>query len=73
MTEANPIRAYRAKRGCTLRQLADEIGVKPNTVWRWEQGRVPDAETWPAIIKATSITRAQLLRYATARKYPEAA
>lgn len=73
MHEPNPIQTYRAKRKCTLRQLAEEIGVQPNTVWRWEQGRVPDVEMWPAIIAATSITRAQLLRYATARKFPEAA
>lgn len=72
MAEANPIRTYRAKRGYTLRQLATEIGVQPNTVWRWEQGRVPDPEMWPAIIKATGITRPQLIRFATTQKYSEA-
>lgn len=73
MVEQNPIRTYRAKHGCTLDELATRIGVRRNTVWRWEQGRVPDPEMWPAIIEATSITRSQLLRYATARKFPEAA
>lgn len=73
MIDPNPIRAYRAKRGITLDALAKLIGVQRNTVWRWEQGRVPDPDMWPAIIKATAITRQQLIRYATAMKYTEAA
>lgn len=73
MSVANPIRAYRAKRGITLDALAKAIGVQRNTIWRWEQGRVPDPELWPAIIQNTPITRQQLIKYATARKYAEAA
>lgn len=73
MNEANPIRAYRAKCGFTLHELATRIGVQRNTVWRWEQGRVPDPDLWPAIIKATPITRQQLIKYATAQKYTEVA
>lgn len=73
MSDPNPIRAYRAKRGMTLDQLATQIGVQRNTIWRWEQGRAPDPKVWPAIIKATAITRPQLLRYAMAKKYAEAA
>lgn len=73
MSEPNPIRAYRTKRGFTLHELATQIGVQRNTIWRWEQGRVPDPDLWPAIIKATPITRQQLIRYATDQKYAEAA
>jgi DNA-binding XRE family transcriptional regulator len=73
MTEANPIRAYRAERQITLEELASEIGVRRNTIWRWEQGRVPDPDKWPAIIRATSITRDQLIQYATSQKYAEVA
>lgn len=73
MSDGNPIRAYRAKQQLTLDALAKAIGVQRNTIWRWEQGRVPDPELWPAIIKGTAITRQQLIRYATAKKYAEAA
>ena len=69
MSDLNPIRAYRAKSGFTLHELATQIGVQRNTIWRWEQGRAPDKKVWPAIIKATPITRQQLLRFAMATKY----
>lgn len=73
MADANPIRAYREKRDLTVADLAKQIGVKRSTVWRWDKGRAPDPDLWPAIIKATSITRQQLLRFAMATKYAEAA
>jgi len=73
MADANPIRSYREKRNITVADLAKSIGVERSTVWRWDQGRAPDPKVWPAIIKATTITRQQLLRYAMAKKYAEAA
>lgn len=73
MADANPIRTYREKRNITVADLAKQIGVKRSTVWRWDQGRAPSPDMWPAIIKATSITRQQLLRFAMATKYAEEA
>jgi len=73
MADANPIRSYREKRNITVADLAKSIGVERSTVWRWDQGRAPDPKVWPAIIKATTTPRQQLLRYAMAKKYAEAA
>ena len=69
MTTENPIRAYRAARKLTLEELATEIGVRRNTIWRWENGRIPDAKKWSAISAATGIPREVLVQYA----YGEAA
>jgi transcriptional regulator with XRE-family HTH domain len=64
MAPANPIRAYRLAKDMTLDALATEIGVRRNTIWRWENGRIPDRKQWSAIVKATGIPREQLIRYA---------
>lgn len=63
---ANPIRAYRAARQLSLDALAAEIGVQRNTVWRWENGRVPERRLWPAIQEATGLTPSDLIRIAEA-------
>jgi len=60
----NPIRAYRDARKLSLDELAAEIGVKRNTVWRWENGRMPERRLWPAIQKATGLTPSDLVRIA---------
>ena len=39
MTDAHPIAAYRAKKGLTVGQLAEQLAVDRTTVWRWENGR----------------------------------
>ena len=66
----HPIAAYRARERLTVGELAARINVSRVTIWRWEQGRVPDPEMWPAITAATPITRQQLSKYAMAMKYP---
>lgn len=35
------IRAWRELLGVTQSQLAEQLGVTLNTVWRWEVGEVP--------------------------------
>lgn len=65
-TPRNPIRAYREREELSLDELASRIGVKRNTVWRWENGRMPERRLWPAIEKATGITPSDLVRIAEA-------
>lgn len=33
------IAEYRKRRGLTLEQLGDQLGVRWETIWRWEHGR----------------------------------
>lgn len=41
----HPVRAYRDKHQKTLRDVADDFGVKVNTVWRWENWeRTPETK-----------------------------
>jgi transcriptional regulator with XRE-family HTH domain len=39
MESKHPLREYRDREGITAHELAQRIGVRPNTVWRWENGR----------------------------------
>lgn len=39
------LRVWRRQRGLTLRQVANEIGVERNTIWRIEAGRSASYET----------------------------
>lgn len=64
MTVVHPLKAYRTRRKLSLSEMATEIGVKPNTVWRWEQGRLPHKDEWPKIEKATGIKAERLVRFA---------
>lgn len=66
-TASNPIKAYRESENLSLDELAILIGVKRNTVWRWENGRLPEQRLWPAIEKATGLKPADLIRIAEAR------
>jgi transcriptional regulator with XRE-family HTH domain len=34
-------RAFRLRLGLTQLQLAERMGVRSNTVWRWEHGALP--------------------------------
>lgn len=63
MDAKHPLTAYRSTKGLTLAKLAFEIGVKPNTVWRWEKGRMPRQREWPKIEKVTGITPAELAAF----------
>ena len=35
------LKEWREAHGLTLQQLADEVGVALNSVWRWENDRPP--------------------------------
>lgn len=41
------IKQYRKKKNLTLEAFGDLVGLKPHTIWYYENGRVPK----PAIIK----------------------
>lgn len=59
----SPIRQWRNDHNVTLAALADEIGVRIVTVWRWENGRLPDRAFWARIEAVTGITAAQLVNH----------
>lgn len=65
MTDAplHPIKAFRAKREMSLKDLAAEIGVQPNTIWRWENGRMPRRREWPRINRVTGINPSELAAF----------
>jgi DNA helicase-2/ATP-dependent DNA helicase PcrA len=54
----HPLRAYRNVHGLSMADLADQLGVRTNTIWRWENGRVPEQAMWARIEKVTG-ARAQ--------------
>lgn len=66
MTETHPLTAYRKRQKppLSLAELARAIGVQPNTVWRWENGRLPDQNVWPKISRATGVRPEDLVRFA---------
>ena len=64
------LKAERARLGLTLRQVADQIGVVPNTVLRWERGDSADAGA-QALLRACrlyGIDPAAIFRQAEATK-----
>jgi transcriptional regulator with XRE-family HTH domain len=61
MTE-HPLKKYRAERGITQAVLADELGVWPLTVSRWERfDRTPRLKDAKRISEVTGIPVAELL------------
>ncbi len=47
------LREWRQRHGLTLEQLAKEVGVETNTIWRWEKGdRQPNKFTAPLLERA---------------------
>jgi transcriptional regulator with XRE-family HTH domain len=61
----HPLKAYRAANRLTLEGLAKRIGVRANTVWRWENGRIPDQKEWPKIKATIGIEAEELVRFKT--------
>ena len=62
MMVSNNIRRAREKKGISQAKLAIALGVKENTVWRWENNKAkPDAETIVKIAHALNTTAAYLL------------
>ena len=60
---SHPLEAFRAREKLTLDQLAQEIGVKRNTIWRWENGRMPRQNFWKSITKVTGVQPQDLLPF----------
>lgn len=59
---AERIKSLRTKERYSQVQFGDIIGVKPNTVWRWENNKAkPDTETIVKIAQALNTTASYLL------------
>lgn len=57
------LRNEREKNGFTQEHLAKLVGVKPNTIWRWESGdRIPRVHTLNKIAKLYGVTLSYLTR-----------
>lgn len=63
MAENNhPLARYRRERDLTQEALAGELGVQPNTIWRWENGeRTPRPKEAQRISEITGIDPRELL------------
>jgi transcriptional regulator with XRE-family HTH domain len=72
MTANNhPLARYRREKGLTQEALAVELDVRPNTIWRWENGeRTPRPKDAQRISNITGIDPRDLL---AATLQPEAA
>lgn len=70
MQEIHPLREYREAKGITATKLAEELGVKRNTIWRWENWkRRIDPSLWDKIHATTGVPKEHL---ALARKGEDA-
>lgn len=59
---AHPLKTYRAEKGLTQEDLAQELGVWPLTVSRWERcDRTPRRKDAKRISELTGIPVAELL------------
>jgi DNA-binding XRE family transcriptional regulator len=47
----------------SISDLARLLGVKRNTVWRWENGRLPEKGKWPIIKAKTGVRVEDLARF----------
>ena len=62
MLFAERIKSLRTKERYSQTQMGEMIGVRPNTIWRWENNKAkPDAETLVKIAQALNTTVAYLL------------
>ena len=59
----HPLRVYRNVHGLSMADLAGQLGVRTNTIWRWENGRVPEQAMWARIEKVTGIKPDQIVRF----------
>lgn len=58
MTQLVALKDYRKARGITQAQLAIELGISTNTIWRWESGeRRVDRELLPDVSAKTGIPK----------------
>lgn len=49
--EPQELREIRAGLGYSQRKFADFLGVRQNTIWRWENGREAISHPWPNYIR----------------------
>lgn len=67
MASQHPLKRFRQAKGLTQGALAKELGVRGNTVWRWENGsRLPRRTEMLRIVERTGISPSELLGYAEA-------
>lgn len=56
------LKHYRKKVGISQVDLADKVGVKPNTIWRWENDMTtPSVEIAKKLAEILSISESELL------------
>jgi transcriptional regulator with XRE-family HTH domain len=53
---ATVLDAFRASRGLTWRQVAEQAGVTPSTLTRVQQGRSPNVDGFPALCRWAGLT-----------------
>jgi transcriptional regulator with XRE-family HTH domain len=59
------IRSARVGAGLTLDDLGEKLGIKGQTIWRWENGRnTPPADAIPVIAEVCGVPPHDLLAYA---------
>lgn len=65
MTKEHPLAIFRQRQTprMTLRDLATLLEVRPNTVWRWENGRLPNQAKWAIIQARTGVRVEDLARF----------
>lgn len=64
MALEHPLTAYRKREKLKIGELAGLLRVDRVTVWRWEQGRMPDRAMWPKIATVTGVRPEELVRFA---------
>ncbi|MBQ7733859.1 MAG: helix-turn-helix transcriptional regulator [Synergistaceae bacterium] len=56
------LKYYREQAGLSMQKLSELIGVKLNTIWRWETGKAsPSVEIAKGLAKIFGITESELL------------
>jgi predicted transcriptional regulator len=65
MTKDHPLALYRQSRDppMSISDLAKMLGVARNTVWRWEDGRLPEKGKWSVIEAKTGVRVEDLARF----------
>lgn len=62
---------YRKRYGLTQNQLANQLGVTPQAVSKWENGSYPDADFFPKISEALGVSLDVLFGLSVEREIPD--